>query len=193
MQSDITQREIDRFWEKIDKTGDCWIWTAAKTNKGYGKLTIRRRTWIAHRFAFTITHGMIPSSAHVLHRCDNPPCCNPDHLFLGSNDDNIRDRIAKWRGRKLSKGQEAQAAQLYANGATYRDIQEMFKISRAQVWRLLHKTGSIQHRVWHNFVLTSEQEAELSRKYATGLTQTELAQEYDIGISTVHYILKRSR
>ena len=89
-----------RFWEKVKKTSKCWIWTGAKDGFGYGiiaiggglKLNIR-----THRAVWFLTNGYIPIGMCVLHHCDNPPCVNPNHLFIGSNRDNVLDAVKKGR------------------------------------------------------------------------------------------------
>ena len=81
----------------------CWVWMGALSGKGYGKLMLKEhRLESAHRLSWLLHRGPIPDGLHVLHRCDVRTCVNPDHLFLGTNLDNIRDRIAKGRkgGRK---------------------------------------------------------------------------------------------
>ena len=87
----------ERFWSKVDKTGDCWLWMAASHTQGYGHFCINRRTMFAHRLAWEFTHGPIPIGACVCHRCDVPACCNPSHLFIGTHLDNMRDMTAKGR------------------------------------------------------------------------------------------------
>ena len=91
---------LERFWSRVNKTDGCWLWTAAKV-QGYGDLRIdTTHRMLAHRFSWELHIGPIPPGLHVLHRCDNPPCVRPDHLFLGTNDDNIVDRVLKGRGGK---------------------------------------------------------------------------------------------
>ena len=102
--------EANRFWPKVDKSGgpdSCWPWMAAKTQHGYGYFGSVRpdgkwRSVNAHRIAWELAHGPIPTGEGfhgtcVLHRCDNPACVNPAHLFLGSNSDNVRDMFKKGR------------------------------------------------------------------------------------------------
>lgn len=91
-----------RFWPRLDQSGGpeaCWPWTGSRTRTGYGKCSVDGRHVAAHRLAWQLTNGPIPDGLHVLHRCDNPPCCNPGHLFLGTHTDNVRDMLAKGRGR----------------------------------------------------------------------------------------------
>ena len=97
---------IKRFWAKVEKTENCWNWTASCATNGYGQLVIRengkQKRWTAHRLSWFIHFGLIPKGEGfhgtcVLHHCDNRKCVNPDHLFLGTNKDNIRDCVAKGR------------------------------------------------------------------------------------------------
>lgn len=94
------ERLGDRFWSKVDRSGDCWTWTASRTRHGYGRIGLGHdRVETAHRVSWMLANGPIPEGVFVCHRCDNPPCVRPDHLFLGTALDNIRDMIAKGRGR----------------------------------------------------------------------------------------------
>lgn len=91
----------DRFWEKVDRRGpdECWEWQGARNSKGYGELgrAKGKKNEYAHRLAYRIHYGSISEGMFVLHRCDNPPCCNPRHLFEGTPQDNTDDMIAKGR------------------------------------------------------------------------------------------------
>lgn len=89
---------MKRFYNNILKVeSGCWEWQAAKGHKGYGKCKYFGET-LAHRVSFIIHHGpLLGSKMCVLHKCDNPPCVNPDHLFIGTLDDNNKDRAAKGR------------------------------------------------------------------------------------------------
>jgi len=82
----------------------CHEWQGSRNSKGYGTLKFNTRTLAAHRVAWEIAHGPIQGGLHVLHRCDNPPCCNPEHLYVGTNAENVGDREIRGRHgkRKLS-------------------------------------------------------------------------------------------
>jgi len=92
----------ERFSHFILKTDSCWLWTGAKYGRGYGHFSINGRSKIASRVAWELWRGPIPSGMCVLHRCDNPPCVNPDHLFLGTIQDNHDDMWRKDRGMPAS-------------------------------------------------------------------------------------------
>lgn len=91
---------LDRFWSKVDIKGDndCWEWQAGRNKKGYGHFKLGVGSDIrAHRLSWMLTCGEIPDGLNVLHKCDNPPCCNPNHLFIGTAKDNILDALSKGR------------------------------------------------------------------------------------------------
>lgn len=92
-----------RFLHNIEKTDYCWIWKGKARcgkNRGYGQFSVNNKSVEVHRFSYQFFNGEIPAQMHVLHHCDNPICVNPKHLFLGTNLDNIRDKISKgrWKG-----------------------------------------------------------------------------------------------
>lgn len=105
-----------RFWAKVNKSGpipahvphlgECWEWTAYRmANGGYGQIRLPKKNLSAHRASWLLTYGAIPEGMQVCHKCDNPPCVRPDHLFVGTAQDNMRDMIAK--GRKGHKSTPA--------------------------------------------------------------------------------------
>lgn len=89
------------FWAKVDKKSpnDCWEWTAQLMpgKMPYGRMMYSRKRWLTHRLAWTFTFGQIPEGLLVCHKCDNPKCCNPSHLFLGTDKDNFDDMANKGR------------------------------------------------------------------------------------------------
>lgn len=108
----------ERFWAKVDQRDpdECWEWQGARTVHGYGRFD---GGWLASRFVWTLANGEIPPRTVVRHRCDNPSCCNPSHLELGSHLDNMRDMVRK--GRSLT-GERHHQAKL--DESTVRDIRK---------------------------------------------------------------------
>lgn len=92
--------DAKRFHSSFDRTGKCWPWKLASTAAGYGRFRLRPKTLLAHRVAWELANGPIPAGMCVLHKCDNPKCCNPAHLFLGTKAENNDDRDKKERQAK---------------------------------------------------------------------------------------------
>lgn len=105
-----------RFWSKVDRRGsdECWPWTAAARNKneGYGAFWYQGRHHPAQRMALVLTGTEVPAGMVVCHKCDNPPCCNPAHLFVGTTQDNDADRKAKGRAARGSKNGAAKVTEM---------------------------------------------------------------------------------
>lgn len=87
------------FWGRLDRSDPtkCWEWRSYRTKAGYGQIWIYPKNQYAHRIAWELTHGPIPAGMSVCHRCDNPPCCNPAHLFVGTHQENMTDATTKGR------------------------------------------------------------------------------------------------
>lgn len=91
---------VQRFWSKVEKgaVDQCWLWTASRfVSGGYGQFMFERYPHRAHRVSYELTHGPIQQGLVVMHVCDNPPCCNPSHLCVGTLSDNSRDAVRKNR------------------------------------------------------------------------------------------------
>ncbi len=105
----LSERDISRFWEKVDKSSDkngCWVWNSSKNKIGYGTFSLKCKSVKAHRVAWTISYGQTPKGDGyhgmcVLHKCDNRACCRPDHLFLGTQQDNVKDMVCKGRNKTI--------------------------------------------------------------------------------------------
>lgn len=100
---DVTPEEL--FWSHVQKSSGCWEWQKSVSHGKYGQAYVRGRRWAAHRLSWTLTNGAIPPGLKVCHRCDNMKCVRPDHLFLGTQADNLRDMRQKGRHR-LAQGQD---------------------------------------------------------------------------------------
>lgn len=99
MKSKKTSVNEVNFWNQFAGKGEdeCWETTASKTKNGYGRIWVYPKLVYAHRVAWELVNGTIPKGMFVCHKCDNPPCCNPNHLFLGTHIDNMRDSQNKGR------------------------------------------------------------------------------------------------
>ena len=91
---------LNWFWNRVDLTAGgvaCWPWRGRRLRSGYGRLVLRGRQIAAHRIAYELSNGPVPTGLLVCHSCDNPPCCNPLHLWIGTHQDNMDDMMAKGR------------------------------------------------------------------------------------------------
>jgi hypothetical protein len=140
----------ERFWPKIHKTDGCWIWQAQLNNKGYGCFTYysqkrkrRSSSMYAHRLAWILTNGPIPKGQNVLHKCDTPACVNPDHLFLGTQRDNVRDCISKGRfnpyGGLRSNLTHDDVRAIRADPRKHHIIAADYGLLRNAVWNIKHR------------------------------------------------------
>lgn len=136
----------ERFWKKVDKRGpdECWEWRRSKNPDGYGKVWLFNKMLYAHRISFEITYGKIPENMRVCHKCDNPGCVNPNHLFLGSQKDNMKDMILKGRAihycgeenksSKLKSKEVCEIRKLYSMGEySQRFLADKYNISQRTI------------------------------------------------------------
>ena len=130
-----------RFWSKVQRGNGCWLWMAKRERRGYGRLEHKGKSLIASRVAWELTNGPIPQGLLVLHRCDNPPCVNPDHLFLGTTQDNVTDKMTKGRhygNHKLIADQVREIREAYATGSTtLMKLSHQYGVSFSQIHRIV--------------------------------------------------------
>lgn len=150
MRTDLL-RTINRYWSKVDKTADCWIWTGEKNNMGYGRFEMwtgkrDRERLQAHRFALILAGRMLGDDDVVLHTCDNPPCVRPDHLRIGTQAENLQD--AQEKGRTNLDGffrshektcPSCGKAFIGFPNERYCDAHKITSAERSKQWRLARK------------------------------------------------------
>ncbi len=133
--------ESDHFWSRVDKRGpeDCWEWQGSTPGFGHGRFhTLDGKYVYAHRYSYELNHGPVPADLYVCHTCDNPPCVNPAHLFLGTHHDNMGDMRAKGRERHLV-GSDHQNAKLSEEDVA--EIRRLYKGQRGQMVDLARRYG----------------------------------------------------
>jgi hypothetical protein len=130
------------FWNKMDKSNSdgCWVWSGIVDYKGYGKIKFNNKRYKTHRLAYILTNGEICDNLLVCHKCDNPPCCNPDHLFLGTNQDNIIDCLKKDRqtASKLKTSDIASIRKLREEGHDAKVIANLFNVTPQAIREVLN-------------------------------------------------------
>ncbi len=170
--SDYTSKDIARFWSKVNKDGSipahcpelgqCWEWTACKVNAyGYGAFRVNGKTLRSHRVAYELIFGETPEKMKVLHKCDNPKCCNPSHLFLGTQINNIQDMVSKGRQKgapgerrrnhKLTTSQVQSIREQYAaGGITYQQLADKFGVVSR------HVSDIVRGKKWKHTIAAEE-------------------------------------
>lgn len=138
MPKPIPKSVVDRFTHLIDdyvqkRPNGCHVWVGARMAKGYGVFVFKGERYSAHRVAYTQSHGPIQHGMYVCHKCDRPYCVNPDHLFLGTHTDNMRDMATKGRGGKLSAKDVVNIFDRMANGEVCADIARSYNVSPATI------------------------------------------------------------
>lgn len=130
----------DRFWRRVKRADGCWLWIGARHPKGHGYASLDGRVQYAHRVAWQLTYGSIPDGREVCHRCDNPPCCNPAHLFIGTHADNMRDMAHKGRAlaaalkrAKLTPRSVAVIKSRLRAGETQQSIADDYSVTRSAI------------------------------------------------------------
>jgi len=184
------------FWDKVEigPLAECWNWGGALNRHGYGKLTFHQRDMMAHRLAFELCFGQSPEC--VCHRCDNPRCCNPSHLFGGSPRDNSMDRDAKKRGPQGSRNPRATLTESEvsairdraASGERQVNIARDLRLTRARV------SSIVRGRQWvgaggmftpRQRFLSAEEVCEIAALLKGGARRDELQSRFQVGQGTI--------
>lgn len=129
-----------RFYNYVEKTDGCWIWRGPQRERGYGCLYVEGKNIQAHRVSWMVHRGLIPSGLYVCHRCDNPSCVNPEHLFIGTCADNVRDCHSKGRA---ARGNGFKAGERHHNAKLTRE--------KAGEIRRRRLAGEVRHTIARDF------------------------------------------
>lgn len=157
------------FWARVDQRGidECWLWRLARDEYGYGRVRYHQREWHAHRLAWALVHGD-PGTNCVCHHCDNPPCCNPAHLFRGTHTDNMQDSTRKGRHPRNATSYLPEGAAHHFN---------------AQPETRLCGERNGQH------VLTEDEVRAVLQRYVAGESAYRLAEAYGVVKGTIQFIV----
>lgn len=208
-----------RFWSKVDRRGsdDCWEWQGSRDKDGYGRFHLRGSETKAHRFSFELHYGPIPVGKMVCHSCDNPPCVNPSHLWLGTNQDNINDAAEKGRTHSpkgelhpmaiLTREDVEEIIALRQKGYRYTEIAERFDVTpglvggiiRGNIWPHIERPDDLEPSAkglkgeeHPQAKLTEENVREIRKLYATGqYRQVDLADRFGVTQVLISKIVRR--
>lgn len=139
---------LERFWKNVEVKGegDCWLWKGSTTAAGYGVIYWNSENTYAHRLSIQLDGRTIPDRFQACHTCDNPPCVNPKHLFAGSPQQNMNDKVAKNRqsrgethpSAKLSDKEVSQIRDLFKNGVWQTDLAKTFNVDQSHISRIVY-------------------------------------------------------
>lgn len=188
------------FWSKVDVRGpdECWLWTGARTAKGYGNIGISKdgkfRAQYAHRLSYVLQYGEIPPGLCILHSCDVPACVNPKHLRTGTKRENAQD--SKERGTnpqwtRTTQAQRKEIAQRYAAGETSKALAKEYGLNTTTVLKYAKAHGAV--RTFPSAKLSPQQYEEICKRQANGESVTAIASEYGITRETVSVVKRRLR
>ena len=195
----LTPTDTKQFWSKVDRRGpdECWLWTASTNNKGYGHLSTRGGSRLAHRVAFFLETSQQPGTFLVCHTCDTPRCCNPQHLFLATEQGNSDDMTAKGRqnnarGTDASRAllTEEDVALIRQSEAIISALAEEFGVSpsaiesarRGETWKHLPGRGARR-------ILLPEQVKAIRTASRHGESGRSLARHFDVSEGTISMII----
>lgn len=175
---------LEKFEKFCNRKGteECWEWLGRLSYKGYGRITWYGKEETTNRVSWKIHKGPIPDGLHVLHKCDNPPCVNPNHLFLGTNDDNVKDKMEKGRHKSIS-GEEHYSKKFPE------------KLARGVNHGKRKHPESVRRHEEHPMAKLTFEKAEEIRRYYTenDVTQMNVADLFNVGRTTVQQVIYNKR
>lgn len=152
---EFTDEQIRDFWNRMDRSGgldSCWEWQGSRMKNGYGRIIqARNRHYYTHRIAYVLANGPL-GDLHALHHCDNRPCCNPAHLFAGTEADNSDDKMAKGRHRnhgglfgsrnplaKLTEDDVRAMREMFGRGVSCKELAAIFGVGHTNVFQVVKR------------------------------------------------------
>ncbi len=172
-----TKSPAERFWPRVQKTETCWLWTGNRPNNRYGRFNVSPvQSTGAHRFAYELTYGPIADGMLVCHKCDNPACVRPDHLFLGTPAENSADMVSKGR---------------QARGDTHMSRTRPETLKRGAQNGMRMHPELVQGERNPRAILTNSQVLEIRRMYNEGQTMASISRHFGVGHHVVRHIVHR--
>ena len=184
----------------------CWEWPGAKGSGGYPTTSIKNKGIKLSRFVWETYRGKIPEGKYVCHKCDNPGCVNPDHLFLGTQQENIHDMLSKGRGQdglrrpKLNPRKVIKMKEMFVEGCSYKSLSRQFGVQVRVVREIIVEqrwkgTGpDVSHLVARRSVahlkMTNEKAQEVRQLLSLGVKPKELPQMFGVSLTTIYEIRK---
>lgn len=204
----FSEKELTRFWKHVNKSDDCWVCDLAPSHT-YARLFIAGRRMLAHVVSWIAHNGQIPEGKKVCHSCDNTKCVRPDHLFLGTNSENMRDMVSKGRNKPMSGEKNGLAKLSKVDVVFIRDslsnkslsikelsvqfgvsFQNIYRIALGKTWK--HLGGAVIERrpVRH---LTDSERTEIIRLASSGVKQQEIADQFDLWQCDVSHVVNGTK
>ncbi len=205
-----TPRQINKFWDGINilDKDSCWAWKRSVNKDGYGRTGVSGQDLIAHRVAYFLHYNENPMQLAVCHKCDNPICCNPYHLFLGTNKENTLDSVKKGRKpigekhkmAKLTEEQVSKIKEMYLTGNYHHpDLAKLFSISkrqigrilRGEVWAYLEAPDLTKVKGYTGKKLKSEQVIKIRELYTNNIeSEKSLSEMFGVSTRSISEVLR---
>ena len=187
------EKYIKRFLKYIEHRDQCWIWKRSLNSDGYGNIWVEDSCWKAHRLSYALFKGDIPKGMCVCHRCDNPSCVNPEHLWLGTHRENMDDMVRKGRtlyaeqrkNNKIASHMRPEIVQKYISGMRQVDIAKEYNCHASAIYNAIHKIIPVRELGFrgenHPGAKLKEEDIRQIRKYRDeGMMYLEIAQKYGV-------------
>lgn len=176
----LTEKDVQRFWKYVEKGApdECWKWTSTTYTNGYGSFRLKGKTRGAHRISFMLTHGPFPEDKpYGLHRCDNPICVNPNHIFPGTQQENLEDMRIKGRIQSSDLHWSRRSPEKVPKGDTH--------------WNAGNPRGMSVGSKNPMAKLNEEIVSQIRSEFASGVMQRTLARKYNVTESNISLIVRR--